>query len=66
MIIDDVAFHLWEVKCDNCGIVKIFYKEDDMESYKELVDELIAQGWVLEVGGGGCYCKRCINERKSI
>ena len=61
MISEDITFNLFEVKCDGCGDVKIFYKEDDYETLLQVQNELMAMGWVLEMGGG-CYCKRCVDE----
>ncbi len=61
MISEDITFNLFEVKCDSCGDVKIFYKEDDFETFTQVIDELIMLGWTVEVGGS-CYCKRCVNE----
>lgn len=62
MITEDVSFYLWEVKCDGCGAIRIFYKEsDDVENIVDVYNELMAENWVLEIGGA-CYCPVCSGE----
>lgn len=57
MIIEDSTFYLWEVKCNECGEVKIFYKED-VPTMEDLYGELLARNWVITYGGE-TYCLKC-------
>lgn len=57
MITEDISFFLWQVKCDGCGDIKIFYKED-ASTYEDLCGELLARDWTI-VPEGETYCLKC-------
>lgn len=57
MIIEDFTFFLWEVHCDGCGEVKIFYKED-VPMEQDIHGELLSRKWMI-TPDGITYCPRC-------
>lgn len=62
MLTEDITFFLWEVKCDRCKKARIFYFED-VNTKKELLEELIAEGWKITEDNEH-ICKGCANGRK--
>ena len=59
MITEDKAFHLWEIKCDECGRIIILYKEDNVETLVDVYNEMLAEGWLITPAYGEHICANC-------